>query len=358
MPDIELIETAAELNSLCGTLEAADLVAIDTEFVRESTYFAELCLIQLATDKHIVCVDCCRDLDLGPLFKQLFNPRVRLVAHSGRQDIELLQQTAGELPARLLDTQIAAGLVGHPAQIGLRELLIARLDVAIEKSLARTDWRRRPISPSALAYAATDVEHLLNLWRTLAEALDAKNRLAWFDEDCARALSVELEPGLVSLYQRTRGTGRLRGQQIGAALALLSWRESRARSANRPRRWILKDEVIVGLARELPDNKAALGTIDGLSPKAAGRYGQELLDAIAKADAKQFAALADDCLPAPRPDARRLKSLQDHVAQIALELGIEPEIIATRRDLVASALDAPAPHIARGWRGQLLAAAE
>ncbi|HMB73988.1 MAG TPA: ribonuclease D, partial [Gammaproteobacteria bacterium] len=210
MPEIELIDTAAALDSLCGTLEAADLVALDTEFVRESTYFAELCLIQLATDKLVVCVDCRAGPDLGVFLGHLLDPRLRLVAHSGRQDIELLQQTAGTVPARLIDTQIAAGLLGHPPQIGLRELLIARLDIEIEKTLARTDWRKRPIGRSELEYAATDVLHLNALWRSLAEELHEKGRMQWFEEDCARALTVELDPSLTTLYQRTRGTGRLR----------------------------------------------------------------------------------------------------------------------------------------------------
>jgi ribonuclease D len=352
-----MVETAAELASLCNTLETSELVALDTEFVRESTYFAELCLIQLATDKQIVCIDCCAGLDLDPLFDRLFAPQMRLVAHSGRQDIELLQQTAGRLPPRLIDTQIAAGLLGLPPQIGLRELLLDRLGIEIEKTLSRTDWRKRPLSASALSYAASDVADLLAMWRSLAEDLDARNRLAWFEEDCARALAVELEPSLVTLYQRSRGTGRLRGRERSAALALLEWREARARDANRPRRWILKDEVLVDLARALPESPAELGNTPGLSPRTAGRFGKDLLGAIAKADSDKFRQLADACTPAPRPDAHALKSLQTRVAHIAEELGIEPEIIATRRDLVATVLDNPPPHIAEGWRSSVLEAA-
>lgn len=357
MPDTELIATAVQLDALCSALEEAELVALDTEFVRESTYFAELCLIQLATDKRIVCIDCRAGLELEPLFARLFDPRVRLVAHSGRQDIELLQQTAGFLPAHLIDTQIAAGLLGHAPQIGLRELLIACLDVEIEKSMARTDWRKRPLSASALEYAATDVRYLLPLWRTLAQSLHEKGRLEWFEEDCARALQVELEPGLVSIYQRTRGTGRLRGTQTNAALALLDWRETRAREANRPRRWILKDEVVVELARAMPANQADLGRIEGLSPKTIARSGKALLEAVAKAETRRFDELATQCMAAPRPDARSLKAMQKRITQLAEALGIEPEIIATRRDLVATVLDTPPEHIANGWRGRVIAAA-
>jgi ribonuclease D len=357
LPDIELIDTASALNELCDALEKAELVALDTEFVRESTYFAELCLIQLATDKLAVCVDCCAGLDLKPLFARILSADVRLLAHSGRQDLELLVQAAGRLPPRLLDTQIAAGLLGHPPQIGLRELLIARLDIEIEKSLSRTDWRKRPISDSALEYAATDVLHLIDLWRSLAQELAQKGRMDWFDEDCARALTVELEPGLATLFQRTRGTGRLRGRHTRAALALLEWREQAARAANRPRRWILRDEVLVELAAAMPSDVSSLGRISALAAKTRARHGAALVAAIGKADAARFKALEEQCGRTPRPDPDRLRELQTGVQAAARSLGIEPELIATRRDVVAAALGEPPEHLVRGWRSTVLAAA-
>ena len=354
LPNIELIDTAAALDPLCGSLETAELVALDTEFVRESTYFAELCLIQLATDKHVACIDCCAGLELGRVFERIFDPQTRLLAHSGRQDIEVLEQAAGQLPARLLDTQIAAGLLGHPPQIGLRELLLARLNIEIEKTLARTDWRVRPLGPSALQYAANDVLYMLPLWRSLAEELTHKGRMDWFEEDCARALTVELAPGLVPLYQRTRGAGRLRGRQIKSALALLEWREQRARAANRPRRWILADDVLVELAKAAPADAGALGRIAALSPKTRERHGEALLNALTKTDSARFSELAKLCVPAPRPDAHELKALQNRVLKLAQELGIEPEIIATRRDLAATVRGEPPAHIRAGWRHSML----
>jgi len=357
LPDIELIDSAAALDALCGALEHADLVALDTEFVRESTYFAELCLIQLATDKLIVCVDCRAGLDLTTLFDHILGGRLRMLAHSGRQDIELLEQTAGRRPLRLLDTQIAAGLLGHPPQIGLRELLIARLGIEIEKSLARTDWRKRPIGRSALEYAATDVLHLCALWRSLAEELHEKGRMAWFEEDCARALSVEIEPSLETLYQRARGTGRLRGRQMTAALALLDWREQVARSANRPRRWILKDETLVELASDMPADAAALGRISGLGVKTRARHSDQLLAVIDAADSDRYRQIAQRCMPAPRPDAHELRAMQSRVQNVAGALGVEPEVIATRRDIVSAVLGEAPGHIRDGWRGDVLAAA-
>jgi ribonuclease D len=192
------------------------------------------------------------------------------------------------------------------------------------------------------------------MWPTSSRCGDAKDRLEWFEEDCARALTVELEPGLATIYQRTRGTGRLRGTQRAAALALLDWRENRARAANRPRRWIMKDEVLLDLAQLMPQTRADLGRISGLSPRTIGRFGAGLLAAIEKADTRRFKQLAEECTPAPRPDAHALKALQTRVAQIAKELGIEPEIIAARRDLVATVLDMPPPHVASGWRSAVL----
>jgi len=355
LPNIELIATAAALDPLCASLEQAELVALDTEFVRESTYFAELCLIQLATYKEVACIDCRAGLDLSRFFERIFDPQTRLLAHSGRQDIEVLEQAASRLPVRLLDTQIAAGLLGHPPQIGLRELLLERLNIEIEKTLSRTDWRVRPLGVSALQYAANDVLHLRPLWRSLAEELTLKGRMDWFEEDCARALNVELTPGLVALYQRTRGAGRLRGRQIKAALALLEWREQRARAANRPRRWILADDALVELAKTAPADAAALGRIPALSPKTRERHGEALLSTLTKADAARFSELANLCAPAPRPDAHELKALQSRVQALALDLGIEPEIIATRRDLAATVRGEPPEHMRSGWRHAMLA---
>src|SRR5690606_5248407 len=149
------------------------------EFVRERTYYPQLCLVQVATGDSAACVDCLAEIDLAPFFSLLARPGLTWVLHSGRQDLEVLHQHAGVLPARIADTQIAAALTGRAAQIGLRELLAQVLGVDIGKDHTRADWSARPLPEGPLRYALDDVRHLLPLWRRLEQELDRLGRLDW-----------------------------------------------------------------------------------------------------------------------------------------------------------------------------------
>jgi ribonuclease D len=349
-----LVDNQSALDDTCGDIVGASVIAFDTEFVRESTYFAKLCLIQLATDKLTVCIDLVAELDSSALWAMLLAERVALLAHSARQDLELVWQTTRARPAQVLDTQIAAALLGHPPQIGLRELLIAESGVTIEKTLSRTDWTRRPLRAAEIEYAASDVRYLLALWRTLDAKLERAGRKNWFLEDCSRALNVVLEPDLVAVYQRTKGTGRLQGEQIEAALALLDWREQRAQSADRPRRWILADETLVAMATALPTSIQALRHIEGLPQRTIDKQGEAMLAVLERAAEGAYAAQRRACTAAEKPDAAALKALQAHVRNRAASLKIEPEVIAAKRDLTAAVLGNPPEHLVRGWRAEVI----
>ena len=166
-----LVHDTSTLGELAAAVAEAPIVAVDTEFVRESTYFPTLCLVQLATDKVTACVDCLADLDLEPLLEVLLAPERSWVLHSARQDLEVLWHRFGRQPSRLLDTQVAAALVGFAPQLGLRDLVAEMLGIQLDKSHTRTDWRRRPLANAALNYAIDDVRYLLPAWERLrAEA--------------------------------------------------------------------------------------------------------------------------------------------------------------------------------------------
>lgn len=349
----EFVEDQQTLAQVCELLDGADLVAVDTEFVRESTYFAKLCLIQLATDKLVTCIDCLAAIDPTPLFARLLDPNITWIVHSGRQDLEVVWHATGAKPARVYDTQIAAALLGEPPQIGLREILAASLRVEIGKSLTRTNWAKRPLGSAALEYALDDVRYLLDLWRSLSQRLVSVHRLDWFIEDCNRALETSLEPDLPTLFQRTKGTGRLREQSVNAALALLDWREERARRADRPRRWILSDETLVALAARRPRNLAELKEIEGLAEGTLNKSGNAILAAIASSDASPYTELPVE-RDAARPDAGLLKSLQSQVRECASRLGIEPEVLAAKRDMTACVLGSPPDRLTSGWRAEHL----
>src|SRR5690554_6349019 len=198
----DLIDDERGLHELCDALLKAELVGIDTEFVRERTYYPQLCLVQVATDKVTVCVDCLAGLDLAPFFTTLVRPEVTWVLHSGRQDLEVIRQHANVLPHRVIDTQIAAALTGRAAQIGLREALATVLGIDIGKDHTRADWSARPLPEGPLRYALDDVRYLLPLWHRLEGELDRLGRLEWLAEDCARLVDGAQQEDLLPIWLR------------------------------------------------------------------------------------------------------------------------------------------------------------
>src|SRR5690606_22423757 len=216
-----LIDNDEALHELVAELGRSELVALDTEFVRERTYYPQLCLVQVATHGMTACIDCLAGLDLAPLFAALARPGTTWVLHSGRQDLEVVRQYANTLPTRLIDTQIASALTGQAAQIGLREALSAALGVDIGKDHTRADWSARPLPEGPLRYALDDVRHLLPLWRVLEEKLEAAGRLDWLAEDCARLVEDAARDDVLPIWYRLKGVQGLTTDEQKAALALV-----------------------------------------------------------------------------------------------------------------------------------------
>ncbi|MGD8341431.1 MAG: HRDC domain-containing protein, partial [Gammaproteobacteria bacterium] len=309
----------------------------------------ELCVLQVATDEVVAAIDCLAPCDLDPLFDLLLAEDKVWVLHSARQDLEVLYYRNQRLPNQLIDTQIAAGLTGMPAQIGLQNLLAEVLEVDIGKQHTRANWSRRPLTDALKQYALDDVRYLLAAWHALEQELDELGRLAWFHEDCARQLALPIEPDTASLYDKIKGAGSLRGKRRATASALVEWREERAKTSNRPRRWILADDQLVRIATTLPRSTAELEAIPNLPPRLVARSGSQLLEAIEGAeeiaDAPQRAA----------PDRGLVKALQEKVRSRARELGIQPELLATRRDIARIAAEQTPDALPAGWRRAVLA---
>lgn len=339
-------------DTLTTPLTGQDTVAVDTEFMREKTYFAQLCLVQIATRDEIYCVDPLTDNEQAAFWSTLFARQ--WVVHSARQDIEVVSQTAGAMPDALFDTQIAAGLLGHPPQMGYADLVRELFNVDMAKSHTRADWTKRPLREAFLDYAAEDVEHLLPAYEQLGEQLERAGRLAWAREDSALLLDPKLyDTGPEQAVDRLKGARNFRGQRRTAAARLAVWREAEAIRRDRPRQWIMRDSVLLDIACRRPESEAELAKIEGISPKLLARAGGNLLQLIKES------ATDDDRYDPPRaPDEQQkalLKTLQACVKRCADELGIAAETLASRRELAAVIVSGSRDtRVFSGWRRDLV----
>lgn len=333
-------------------LSGHDHIGVDTEFMREKTYFAQLCLVQVATSEAIFCVDPLSDSSQDTFWRELFARD--WIVHSARQDIEVVSQTAGSMPASIFDTQIAAGLLGYPAQMGYAGLVKDLFDVDMAKSHTRADWTKRPLREAYLDYAAEDVEHLLPAYERLGERLENEGRLEWAREDSRLLLDPQLyDIGADQALDRLKGARNFRGRKRAAAARLATWREREAISRNRPRQWIMRDAVLLEIAYRLPGSEAELAGIEGMPPKLLNRAGKDLLQAVAAASADE-----NDYSPPRPPDEEQkalLKEMQARVQQCADELGINAETVASKRELAALIVSGSREsRVFSGWRRDII----
>ena len=349
MPSFTYIDRAEDV---AAAIDGVDVVGVDTEFMREKTYFSQLCLIQIATANEIFCVDPLPGGDAQALWQPLLERT--WVLHSARQDIEVVFHTAGTMPESIFDTQIAAGLLGFAPQIGYAALIEELFDVQLEKSHTRADWTRRPLPDAFLMYAAEDVEFLLRAHEVLTTRLEQCGRLDWAWSD-SRTL---LDPSLYDIdpmraVERLKGAKNLSGRRRAAATRLAAWRESRALRRDLPRQWILKDRTLLEIAEKLPSDRHALASIEDLPKKVVQRAGAEILSAIADS-----ATDADDYVPPQRPNEQQkavLKRMQQRVAKCAEQLGIAAETIASKKELSAVIIGGNRnSRVFDGWRKDLV----
>jgi ribonuclease D len=355
MPDFDFVGPQS-LDRLHGALEAEERIGLDTEFMRETTYFPELCLVQLASSRHIFCADPLA----GPEERESLDELWRTLAdrcwvvHAGRQDIEVFFLTAGRMPRGIFDTQVAAALLGYAPQLGYAALVAELFGVALAKSHTRADWRRRPLPREFLEYAAEDVQYLLPAHDLLTSRLRDLGRLDWALQDSASLLNSALyAPDPAAAIDRLKGARNLRGRPRRAAENLAAWRESQAVASNRPRQWILKDATLLEIAVAAPQDKAALARIPALSPKTARRAGSELLALVAAARAGGV----DDYEPPARPDERQkavLAEMQKRVAAAAAGLELVPEVVAPRKELSEALAGKRDLRVFGGWRREII----
>lgn len=355
-PGMTYVDTPAACERLCAQLDAQPWLALDTEFIREDTYYARLCLIQIATPDRVTCVDPLPPaVALDPLLARIYDPAVRKVLHASHQDLEIFYHLRqGRLPAPIFDTQLAAALLGWPSQSSYATLVKDVLGVELNKAHARTDWSRRPLSPAQLDYAADDVRYLGPLHLELEQRLAAAGRLDWLLEDCG-PLSDPTRyvnaPG--DAWRRIRGTQHLTPRQLDLLQALAAWREQAACSEDRPRGWLLRDEALLEIACKAPEDLSALADLASIPRKAAERYGRTVIDLVRKANGRTV--VSADSLAAARgaptkEEKAMLKRMTDLVRTRAEELSVDPTAIAARKDLLGLMHGDTSPSLLQGWR--------
>lgn len=354
---MQVITEGGPLKAFCDALLSRPYVAVDTEFMRESTFWPKLCLIQAAgPDIEAIIDPKADDLDLSPLWEVLKAPHVIKIFHAARQDLEIFFKLAGAMPAPIFDSQIGAMACGLGDSVAYDALVHAFLRRRVDKSHRFTDWSRRPLSRDQLEYALADVTHLRDLYPIMLERLTAGGRLKWVEEEHAALIDPEIydtEPE--NAWSRLKFR-RTTPEYLATLRAAAAWRERLAQSRDVPRGRILKDDALYEIAEQRPRNAAAFERLRAV-PKGFGnsRMGQELAAAIdaALVDPKAYAPPVDRT-PGPPPGGATVELLKVLLRHTADHHGVAARLIASSTDLeLIAASDEAECRALTGWRREI-----
>jgi ribonuclease D len=356
---MQIITTTSALENLCSRLAGDSYVTVDTEFMREHTFWPILCLIQIAGADEEAIIDPMADgIDLAAFYSLMANESVLKVFHAARQDVEIFVAATGVTPRPLFDTQVAAMVCGFGDQAGYEALVRKLAGAEVDKSSRFTDWSRRPLSEKQLKYALSDVTHLRVVYEKLRDQLEENGRLPWLSEEMAVISSADTyisNPD--DAWKRLKFRPR-NARQLGIAVSVSRWREERAQTKNMPRQRIIKDDAIAEIAQQMPKDKAALSKLRALPRGLAdGGLGDEILAAV-----RRGLDMAPEALPeldphrGPQPEGA---SAIAEILKLGLKVVAERESIAPR--LIANASDIEemagngGDHLAimHGWRREI-----
>jgi len=282
MTDTRYIDTDEELVKFCTEIRDVAFIAVDTEFAREKTYFPKLCLVQVQGNDQIACIDPLAIKDFEPLLGLFRDESIVKVLHSVSQDMEVFLHTFNCLPKPVYDSQIAASLTGMGEQVGYAKLVESMLGVQLDKSHTRTDWSRRPLDAAQLQYAADDVRYLAELYPIQLQQLTEQGRIAWLKSDFEAIIEEQrYRPDPENAWRRVKGYKRLRGVELAILKYLAEYREQQAIKADRPRRFIINDDLLLDLARAKPKTINDIERRRGFEG-AIKRHGQSFLDCAQK----------------------------------------------------------------------------
>jgi ribonuclease D len=359
--DYQFIQTAQELQSWCQQVHSCRTIALDTEFVGESNYRPELCLVQVEAEGQLALLDP-RAVNLQPFWELLVSGDRETIVHGGARDVLFCYQAVGKMPARLVDVQIAAGLIGLEYPAGFSTLMERLLGRCFSKAETRTDWRHRPLSALQIQYALEDVRYLRELWAVLQERLCQLDRLEWFQEEMelwkAQILKKVQEEG----WRRLPGQAALSRRGLAILRELWQWREHQAQRRNCPARFVLRDDLLVELARRETANIHRIRAVRGMHHTGLRRQLEQIAACIERA-----LHMREDQLPQPNsPSSSSVSTILTQFLYAALatrcrQAQVAPSLVGTPNDLrdwIAYRLGPThsdeLPMLERGWRKQLL----
>lgn len=334
--DSRYIDTQAGLEQLAADLEGSAVLAVDTEFLREKTYYPKLCLIQLNNEEIQAIIDPLAVRSLEPLASIMANPSCVKIFHSGSQDIDILYHELGVMPTPLFDTQMAAALMGFPLQVGYGPLVQALCDVRLAKADSYTDWSRRPLTTNQLKYALDDVVYLPKMYRHMERALAKQGRSSWLDADFARlADPAKYDNDPMDMWRKVKRVASLSHGQMAVAQELAAWREREAMERNIPRKWVIPDEALIEIARKSPKSIDRLMEVRGLNTKLTTKTARKVLEAVKRGrekDPKDYPCLPKR--PSGSPEVDGAVDLLASVVEVrAKENGVAVPVLASRDDL-------------------------
>ncbi|MCK5727755.1 MAG: ribonuclease D [Methylococcales bacterium] len=353
MKKINYIDTPEQLEKLCQKIAIAPWIALDTEFLREKTYYPKFCLLQIATPEWVVCIDPLAFKQLDVLFEVIYNPKLIKVFHSCRQDLEIFYQLTGKVPTPVFDTQIAAPLLGIQDNPGYAMLVSTFLNVNLSKAYTRTDWSNRPLSPEQIQYAADDVIYLCQIYEIMQAKLIELDRVEWLTADFKALYNLDIyEVKPENAWQRIKGKKKLTGKQLSIVQSLTEWREQLARSENKPRNWLVRDDLIIELAKLQPTTVSELAAVRQINDGLIRRYGKVLCRLIAAAKQKTISPLKEDDKSFKKTQHQEalLDVLSALVKIRADDHLINPNLLASRKELEKLLFNDDDCQVLRGWR--------
>ena len=350
---IQYINRPEQLLPLCEQILQEPWIALDTEFLREKTYYPKFCLLQIAAPGWVACVDPLAIADLTPLLDAIYNPNITKVLHSCRQDLEIFFQITGKIPGPIFDTQIAAPLLGFQENPGYAMLVSSFLNINLSKAHTRADWTERPLSQDQIQYAADDVIYLCKIYTIMCEQLEKLGRLNWLESDFALLNNPELyQLSPENAWLKIRGKNKLTGRQLSILQALSEWRERTAQTENKPRNWLFPDDMLLELGKLQPVTTSDLAKIRNINERSVNRYGKvicELIDAARQRPPKPLREKDGSGKKTQQHEAI-LDVLSAIVRIRAEENSLNPVILATRKDLEQLLFAEDDCLLLQGWR--------